>query len=161
METAQSSLADSSQKNTAIKLPVFLSFGVLGSLTVYQQTDTATMILFFVLGVLYAWVSMFLIGLVLKGSGGIAHQTLINCINGGFLALIPFSILALIAELYLGWSAVQVFTSAGIMAAVSAVGMEISKHGNVGKIATFTALGTGLVLSFVWLIGTSLLASLF
>jgi hypothetical protein len=50
-------------------------------------------------------------------------------VASGMLLVIPFTVLALIAELALGWSAAQPFATAAIMTGATGVGVELSRLG--------------------------------
>lgn len=81
------------------------------------------------------------------GGGGLSYA-----VARGFLMLIPFTALAALAELYLGWSAVQAFASAGIMAAGAGVGVELAKLGG-GRIVSMVApMATAFLLSAAWML---------
>ena len=45
----------------------------------------------------------------------------------GFFLMIPFAVLAVLAEMVLRWNAVQAFASVGLMSAGGAAGMELAK----------------------------------
>ncbi len=67
------------------------------------------------------------------------------------LLLVPFTLLALLAELYLGWNAVQPFLTAALMTAAGYAGSEAIRLGG-GRLtnALATALA-GFVLAGLWL----------
>jgi len=51
-----------------------------------------------------------------------------DAVARGFLTIIPFTVLAILAELLFKWGATQAFTQAGIMTAGAAVGMEVMRR---------------------------------
>jgi hypothetical protein len=54
----------------------------------------------------------------------------LSAVSSGMLLIVPFTLLALIADLVLGWSAVLTFATAGVMTGAGAVGTEMSKLGS-------------------------------
>jgi hypothetical protein len=83
-----------------------------------------------IVGVLFALVAAYLLVLALRLAqprlGGDAAR---QAVATGFLLLLPFAVLSMAAELYLGWSASQAFSSAGLMTAGGAVGVEVARRG--------------------------------
>jgi len=79
-----------------------------------------------------------------------------RAVDAGFLMLIPFTVLAVVAEAGLGWSAMLAFASAGIMLAGAMAGAELGKLRKQGWMgALLPSLGAG-VLAGVWLVLVSL-----
>jgi hypothetical protein len=69
----------------------------------------------------------------------------------GFVLIVPFTVLALIAEFGLGWHATQAFASAGIMSAGAAVGADLIRLGG-RKLPSFALpMLAALAFSAVWL----------
>ena len=66
--------------------------------------------------------------------------------------MLPFMVMALVAELFLDWNAAQVFTQAGIMACGSVVGAEVVKSSG-GKVLHIVAPVAGaFFFSFLWML---------
>ncbi len=63
---------------------------------------------------------------VARTHGGVAALV---AVSSGMLMVLPFTVLALIAELVLGWSAAQAFATAGVMTGAAGVGVEMSRLG--------------------------------
>ena len=75
----------------------------------------------------------------------------------GFLMLIPFTVLAIAAEIWFSWNAVIAFVSAGIMLSGVAVGAELVKLGKQGwRNTVIPAFAAGLFAMF-WISIVSLL----
>ncbi len=68
----------------------------------------------------------------------------------GMLMLVPFTVLALVAELALGWSAAQAFAAAGIMTGAGAVGMEIGRLGPRKLLNSLVPAAGGVLLIVLW-----------
>jgi hypothetical protein len=80
------------------------------------------------------------------------YPTIMGIVARGFLMILPFMLLALVAELFLDWNSAQVFTQAGIMACGSVVGAEVVKSSG-GKIMHMVAPVAGaFIFSFLWML---------
>jgi hypothetical protein len=78
-------------------------------------------------------------------------------VASGMVMVIPFAVLALIAELVLHWSAAQAFATAGVMTGAAGIGVEISRLGPGRKAnALVPALAGGLFV-VVWILFGTLL----
>jgi hypothetical protein len=60
-----------------------------------------------------------------KSSG---YPSALDAVGRGFLIILPFTLLAILAEFIFKWGATQAFTQAGIMTAGAAVGMEVMRR---------------------------------
>ncbi len=95
------------------------------------------------------------LGLRKQGGGKVRGAT-----SEGTLVLLPFTVLAVLAEVFLGWNAVQAFASAGTMASAAAMGAAAMRQGG-GRWAN--ALGPslgGMALSAGWMAFCALAALL-
>ncbi len=80
------------------------------------------------------------------------YSAIMGTVARGFLMMLPFMVLALLAELFLGWNAAQVFTQAGIITCGSAVGAEVVRMSG-GKIVHIVAPVAGaFIFSFLWML---------
>jgi len=78
----------------------------------------------------------------------------------GFLSLIPFTALALMADVFLGWNATAAFTSAGLMFGGGATVTAFSKlnpQAKKGLVASVVPSLAAAGLAFAWMIGVALL----
>ncbi len=78
----------------------------------------------------------------------------------GFLLLIPYAVLAILARSLLGWDATAAFTAAGLMTACAAIGAEIGRLGGRKLTAMLLPMLAGSALSAIWVGATSSLATL-
>ncbi len=132
-------------------------FAVLGGLAGrHVRPDVVSIALFAAGCALFALVGLTLLGWLLglldpgvrkrHGQGGVSYA-----VGRGFLMVIPFTVLAATAELYLGWSAVQAFTSSGTMMGGAAVGVEMARLGG-GRIRSLAVpMASAFVLSALWM----------
>ena len=78
----------------------------------------------------------------------------------GFLLLIPYAVLAVLARSVLGWDAAAAFTAAGLMTACAAIGAEIARLSGSKLTAMLLPMLAGSALSTIWVGATSALATL-
>lgn len=77
-----------------------------------------------------------------------------------FLLMIPYAVLAVIAQLVLHWNATGAFAAAGLMTACTAVGAEVGRLGGSKLTSMLLPMLVGSALSTTWLGATSLLTML-
>lgn len=104
-----------------------------------------------IIGALFAFLAAHVLVLVL----GLVHPHLgadkvHEAAAIGLLLLLPFAVLALAAELLLGWNASQVFSSAGLMTACGAVGVELGRRGGTGLRSVLLPTVIAFLLSAAW-----------
>jgi hypothetical protein len=140
-----------------------ICFGVLGGLTARHISDGPVTIIGGVIAGLFFSIiaSLFVADFLYIANSQVRTQQSFaltwRTVNTGFAMLVPFTVLALLAELALGWNAVQVFTSAGIMAAGIAIGTSLSRLGKQGLVAGLLPSAGAFTLVIAWMI-LSLLA---
>jgi hypothetical protein len=81
-------------------------------------------------------------------------------IDKGFLMLLPFTALAAVAELLLGWNAVQAFSCAALLTAATAATSEVVALGGGRLRNAVIATVIGTALSTAWIIGSMFLGAL-
>lgn len=145
---------------------ILLCFGLLAALTGSSglEGSAGLIIACFAAGWLFGWLSLALTGIPLRlffygvvGKGG--PQAIGDCLNVGFLPLIPFTVLAFMADLLLGWNATSAFASAGIMFSGGATASALAKADPEHPPGVLRALIPSLaaaVISFCWLVGAAL-----
>ena len=77
----------------------------------------------------------------------------------GFLLILPFAILALAAEIILGWKASQVFSSSGLMTAGGAVGVEVVRRGGGRLRSMLVPSAVAFALSTAWVVASTFAAA--
>ena len=121
-------------KGAARPVRVF-SLAVLGGLTALRIEPSAGVVLLGALsGIIFGGIAIAVMrGLLSAGNPGLRAtygETVIDAaVAGGFLMLLPFAVLALLAELLLQWEAVQAFMATGLMTAAALTGSELSALG--------------------------------
>ena len=128
----------------------FVAFGALvGTRASHNLIAVAAVIL---VGTLFAFLGTHLLVLVLRAAHPKLESTSVHEATAiGFLLLAPFAVLALVAELLLGWNASQVFSSAGLMTACGAVGVELGRRGGTGLRSVLLPTVIAFLLSTAWL----------
>ncbi len=69
----------------------------------------------------------------------------------GFLTMIPFTLLALLAELAFRWTAAPAFIQAGIMTSGAAVGVEIARRAGSKIRYTVVCMAGAFAFSIAWI----------
>ena len=99
--------------------------------------------------ILAASVLVFVLGLA---NPHLERAALREAAESGFLLILPFAVLALAAELALGWQASQVFSSAALMTSGGAVGMEVARRGGGALRSALVPSGVAFLLSVAWVV---------
>lgn len=75
----------------------------------------------------------------------------------GFLMIVPFAVLAAVADLVLDWHAVQAFTAAAIMTSCAAAGVELTRLGGTALVNGLLSTLVGMAISGGWMMLVALL----
>jgi hypothetical protein len=106
-----------------------------------------------VVGAAFALAGTYLLVLALTlAHPGLGRAVILEAAATGLLLLLPFAILALAAEILLGWKASQVFSSASLMTACGAVGVEVSRRGGGKLRSMLVPTVTAFLLSTAWVV---------
>jgi hypothetical protein len=76
----------------------------------------------------------------------------------GFLIVIPFTLLALLADLAFGWNAATAFIQAAIMTAGAAVGVELSRRGEPKLRYMIICMAGAFAFSIIWIAYSAIFA---
>ena len=87
-------------------------------------------------------------------TGGTVAQ---EAVSQGMSFMIPFTILAVLANVLLGWNAVMPFASAAIMTAGASAGMEVTKAGGKGIKNILLPTVLSFIVSTLWMLVVGLL----
>jgi hypothetical protein len=133
-----------------------LCFAFLGALVArHVRPDALIVSVGGALGLAYGRLAFWLIGRLLAAANASLHTEpggVARAIADGGMVLLPFTALAALAELYLGWNAVQPFASAGIMAAAAGSGAAAAKAGGDGGWRNMVQpTACAMLLSAVWM----------
>ena len=106
-----------------------------------------------VVGAAFAFGATYLlIGAIHLTHPGLGRDAVQEAAANGLLLLLPFAVLALVAELLLGWNASQTFSSAGLMTACGAVGVEVSRRGGGQLRSMLVPTAIAFATAAVWMI---------
>ena len=137
-------------------LLALLCFAILGGLSA-STADLFNSIIMFLIGLFFGAIALLLFGWLLSIFNSRIKQTYDKksirwIVNRGFLLMLPFTVLALIATIGLDWQATSTFASAGIMTSSTAIGVDLARLGS-GKISSslLPALG-GIVTTTAWML---------
>lgn len=156
--------AENSAQNPVSFWPVYICFLVFGLLIPFSKSQPQW--LSFVLSVLLSLIIGILavkILIALFNSGNPALRQESNgqfaqeAVSTGMLFMIPFTVLAALAQLVLGWDAVMPFASAAIMTAAATAGTEVMKRGAQGIKNVMIPSVLAFVLSTGWMMLVGLL----
>ena len=138
-------------------LVVVFCFAVLSWLNGrYVGAGAGQVALYTLLGLALALVCLTgLTGLILASDAPLRRESgwpgALDALTRGFLTLVPFTLLALLAELLFSWGAAQAFTQAAIMTSGAAVGVEVMRRsGQKPKYMIAPMLGA-FAFSILWI----------
>ncbi len=139
--------------------PIYLCFIVFGLLIPLSKDDYSitTFLFSVILSVVIGLLAVNLLIMLLNNSnaelsqqsgGQFARQA----VGTGMLFMIPFTVLAALAQLLLGWNAVMPFVSAAIMTAAATAGTEVMKKGAQGIKNVMIPSALAFFLSTGWML---------
>lgn len=141
-----------------------IAFGVLGGLSGAHAPGGAIGSL---LGAVIATLGGFAMVGFLKGLLGVVNRgrvadpaVVARAVDDAFLLLLPYALLAALAEGMFGWSAVQAFSAAGLMSAAGLAGGGMLAHGGRPLPNLLVATVAGALASSAWMTLASLAGGL-
>ena len=155
MSTTTTTPTGARRVSRAPRIVSLLCFALLGGLTA-RRGDGASAAAAALVSFLTGWPALALMGWLLAASSkAIDRKEARGAVSRGFLLLVPFTILALVAGLGLGWDSAAAFASAGIMTASTAVGVELQGAGGRRGSSVLLPMLLGTALSAGWIACTS------
>lgn len=149
---------DKTVSDSAKLWPIYICFFIFGVLIAFtkESFSMATLVLSVVLSLAIGFLMISLLILAFnRGNSdltGVSGQFAREAVGDGMLFMIPFTALALIAQVILGWDAVMPFASAGVMTAATSTGSEIMKKGAQGIKNVMIPSGLAFLVSTSWMI---------
>lgn len=139
--------------------PIYLCFIIFGILIPFSKPEPGvitfllSVLLALVIGLLAVNILIMLLNssnktLSAESGGQFAREA----VGTGMLFIIPFTILAGLAQLLLGWNAIMPFASAAIMTACATAGTEVMKKGAQGIKNVMIPSAIAFLLSTSWMI---------
>jgi hypothetical protein len=145
------------------RIAALLCFAMLAGLAAHRgNPSTKSVAIAAIGGLAAAWLCLWLFGrLLYTFNGAVRHKYgwdgIWQAVGRNFVLLIPYTVLALLADTVLGWNATQAFASAGIMTSGAAVGAELVGLGG-GKAANMLLpMIGGMGFTMLWMVTGSLL----
>lgn len=150
-------------RKAVLMWPVYLCFMVFGLLIPFTKTGFQGMtfvysvLISLAVGLLTVKLLMMLFNLVNPELLAAAGQFAGEAVSAGMLFMIPFTVLAVMAQFLLGWNAVMPFASAAIMTATATAGAEVMKKGAQGIKNVLIPAALAFVLSTGWMMLVAIL----
>lgn len=151
--------ADTSGQKGVRFWPVYLCFLVFGMLIPFSKPafQATTFLLSTLLSLIIGLLAINLLILMLNiGNPALRSETggqfAREAVGTGMLFMIPFTVLAVLAQLVFGWNAVMPFASAAIMTATATAGTEVMKKGAQGIKNVMMPSALAFLLSTGWML---------
>jgi hypothetical protein len=139
------------------RIATLVCFAILGALATRRGNPTALGAAFSAgIGLIAAWAFLVALGFVVHGTNPPIRSRLgrvgVNeAVGRSYVMMVPFTVLALLADFVLGWDATQAFVSAGVMTAGAALAADLMRQG-ARKFAGFALPMLGAFgFSMVWM----------
>ncbi len=156
--------AEGSERKPTLLWPVYICFLVFGLLIPFTKPDlqAATFLLSVLLSLAVGLLMVKLLILLFNLANpqlrrDNAGQFAREAVGAGMLFMIPFAVLAALAQLALGWNAVMPFASAAVMTSVATAGTEVMKRGAQGVKNVLIPSVAAFLFSTVWMMLIQLL----
>ncbi len=155
--------AAGSGRKTVVMWPVYLCFIVFGMLIPFTKPDLQALtfiysiLLSLAVGLLTVKLLIILFNVANPKLLAAAGQFAGEAVGAGMLFMIPFTVLAVLAQFLLGWDAVMPFASAAIMTSVATAGTEAMKKGAQGIKNVLIPSVLAFVLSTGWMMLVAIL----
>ena len=115
------------------------------------QVATYTLIGFFLAAACLAGLAALMLTVNPSLRQGPGYMGAWDAVALGFLTIIPFTLLALLADLAFGWNAATAFIQAAIMTSGAAVGAELSRRSGAKMIYMLAPVAGAFAFSIIWI----------
>lgn len=144
--------------------PVYLCFIVFGLMIPFTKPDfqIVTFVYSVLLSLAVGLLTVKLLVLLFNRANPNLHQEAAGqfageAVGAGMLFMVPFTVLAVLAQFVLGWNAVMPFASAAIMTSAATAGTEVMKKGARGIKNVMIPSVVAFLLSTGWMLLIALL----
>lgn len=151
-------------RKAVLMWPVYLCFIVFGLMIPFTKPDfqIVTFVYSVLLSLAVGLLAVKLLVLLFNMANPNLHQEAtghfaIDAVGAGMLFMVPFTVLAVLAQFVLGWNAVMPFASAAIMTSAATAGTEVMKKGAQGIKNVMIPSVVAFLLSTGWMLLISLL----
>lgn len=138
--------------------PVYLCFIILGATVPFAKPEVkaTTVLVSMLAAALIAALAINLLVMLFNASNRALleedSQFAREAVGTGMLFMIPFTVLAVLAQFVMGWNGIMPFASAAIMTAAATAGTEVVKKGAQGMKNVMIPTLVALVLSTAWML---------
>jgi len=164
METTKLGYANTSARKGSSVWLVYLCFIMFGLLIPFSKPElkVTTILLSVLLSLAIGLLAVYLLITILNSSNPALRvetegQFAREAVGSGMLFMVPFTVLAALAQLVLGWDAVMPFASAAIMTSAATAGTEALKKGAQGTKNVMIPSALAFLLSTGWMLLVGLL----
>lgn len=138
--------------------PAYLCFIIFGILIPFSKAEFkfTTLLLSLVIAIAVGFMAVNILIMAFNSGNAALRQTdggfAREAVGSGMLFMIPFTVLAILALVVLGWNAVMPFASAAVTTAAATAGTEAMKKGAQGIKNVLIPTVAAMVVSTVWML---------
>ena len=137
--------------------PAYLCFIIFGIMIPFSRPKMkiTTLIFSLIIALVIGFIAINLLVMIFNGNNASLRQTNVGfareAVGTGMLFMIPFTVLAVLALVILGWNAIMPFAASAITTAAATAGSEVMKKGAQGIKNVMIPSVLAMVLSTVWM----------
>lgn len=138
--------------------PIYLCFILFGIMISFSKAEFTiiTFLLSLLISVIIGVITINGLIIIFKSSNAELVQTnsqfAKEAVAEGMLFMVPFAVLAALAQFALGWDAVMPFASAAVMTACATAGAEVLKKGAIGAKNVMIPSAIAFLISTSWML---------
>lgn len=138
--------------------PAYLCFIIFGILMPFSKPEFkfTTLLLSLIIAIAVGFMAVNILIMAFNSGNADLRQTdggfAREAVGSGMLFMIPFTVLAILAMVVLGWNAVMPFASAAVTTAAATAGTEAMKKGAQGIKNVLIPTVAAMVVSTVWML---------
>lgn len=138
--------------------PAYLCFIIFGILMPFSKPEFkfTTLLLSLVIAIAVGFMAVNILIMAFNSGNAALRQTdggfAREAVGSGMLFMIPFTVLAILAMVVLGWNAIMPFASAAVTTAAATAGTEAMKKGAQGIKNVLIPTVAAMVVSTVWML---------
>lgn len=138
--------------------PAYLCFIIFGILMPFSKPEFkfTTLLLSLIIAIAVGFMAVNILIMAFNSGNADLRQTdggfAREAVGSGMLFMIPFTVLAILAMVVLGWNAIMPFASAAVTTAAATAGTEAMKKGAQGIKNVLIPTVAAMVVSTVWML---------
>ena len=143
--------------------PAYLCFIIFGILMPFSKPEFkfTTLLLSLIIAIAVGFMAVNILIMAFNSGNADLRQTdggfAREAVGSGMLFMIPFTVLAILAMVVLGWNAIMPFASAAVTTAAATAGTEAMKKGAQGIKNVLIPTVAAMVVSTVWMLFVGIL----